>query len=634
MRGSIPIAAAAAALCLAGAPPALAAKPLPAQKQALEAVRKAVAAGKIDGPTAAAARVEIARAARLIRRLPSGRREHVEVALTELGAFSGRLIQPRAVSLIGELKINDDYFSKHWAPAPKTDVTDADGVVYRYFAGRCLEFHPLASFGALNALVARGDVDGTRRLADALVARGVYQHGGGTAWEYTFPYGGGVPWVSGMAQAVAAQSLARAAGLVEDQTTVLMREAHAAFGAIPGRLLTQVAAGPWIRLYSFERVQVLNAQLQAIVSLTTYAGDAEDAQAAALAARMARAAAATLPSFDTGYWTYYALPNDPSPLDYQQFVVQLLRKLGPGDPRFADAASRIAAYEKQPPAFMLANAGLGEVRFWLSKPSSVQVTSGAGPTKRLALEGGWHTLSWSLPKRAGIYPVHVDAVDWAGNRASFDALPIVRATSTLMPNPPAKKPKRATSNAKEGQPSFAVGAGLEDPSQLALAQKADLGMVRLGVAWPAGATTPDPGAVAVLQGLTASTGVVVDLNVTALPTDQPSLAALAAYAASLAQQVPTLRDLLLAPAPVVATATTYAATFAAVRDAVHAVEPQMPVGVAIDGAQAPKQTVAALARSLQTGGPDLVAFRPASAAAKGSWTVANTPQLASALAHG
>ena len=43
---------------------------------------------------------------------------------------------------------------KHYAPAPKTDITDADGVVYRYFAGRCFEFHPLANFGALNAHVA------------------------------------------------------------------------------------------------------------------------------------------------------------------------------------------------------------------------------------------------------------------------------------------------------------------------------------------------------------------------------------------------------------------------------------------------------------------------------------------------
>jgi len=627
------IIAAAVALFAAGAAQAGRA-PLAAQKQALAAVSKAAKSGKIDAVSAAAARAEITRATHLIRTLPAGRREHVNVALAELGAFTGKLTQPRAVSLIGQLKLNDDYFSKHYAPAPKTDVTDADGVVYRYFAGRCLEFHPLANFGALNALVAKGDAEGTRRLADALIARGVYQKGGGIAWEYTFPYGGPVPWLSGMAQAVAAQSFARAARLVIDQTNVYMREAHAAFATIPGHLLTSVTAGPWIRLYSFQKLQVLNAQLQAVVSLTTYAGDAEDAQAGALAARMAQAAVSTLPRFDTGYWTYYALPRDPSPLDYQQFVVQLLKKLAPSDARFADAASRFATYEKQPPAFMLANAGVAQVRFWLSKPSSVQVVSGAGPEKRLSLSGGWHTLAWNVPKRPGIYPVQINAVDWAGNRASFEALPIVRATSTLTP----KKPKRTTAAAPAATlPSFAVGAGLEDPARLPLAQKAGLRVVRLGVAYPAAATAPDPGVVTTLQSLTASSGVVVELNVTPpFPVDPTGVAALAAYAASLAQQVPALRDLVLAPAPspAVVTPTAYATVFAAVRDAVHGVVPTLPVVAAIDGAQKPKSTVPALARALGGVAPDAVAFRPAPQPATNLWTAANVPQLVAALAKG
>ncbi len=51
------------------------------------------------------------------------------------------------------------------------------------------------------------DVAGTEQLAAALIARAV-PRSGGVAWEYYFPYGGGrAPWVSGMAQAVAAQAL-------------------------------------------------------------------------------------------------------------------------------------------------------------------------------------------------------------------------------------------------------------------------------------------------------------------------------------------------------------------------------------------------------------------------------------------
>jgi hypothetical protein len=36
-------------------------------------------------------------------------------------------------------------------------------------------------------------------------------------------------------------------------------------------MLTQVAAGPWIRLYAFSSLPVFNAQLQAVLSLQSYA---------------------------------------------------------------------------------------------------------------------------------------------------------------------------------------------------------------------------------------------------------------------------------------------------------------------------------------------------------------------------
>src|SRR4029077_14617101 len=81
--------------------------------------------------------------------------------------------------------------------------------------------------------------------------------------------------------------------------------------------------------------------------------------------------------------------------------------------------------------FQLASGSLGALTFWISKPSTVSVVTGAGPSRRVTVDGGWHTLSWGSPKRAGTYPVHVTAVDASGNKASFDTLPFVRATSTL-----------------------------------------------------------------------------------------------------------------------------------------------------------------------------------------------------------
>lgn len=625
MRGLAVIAALFVALSLSSAAPATTVTRV--QLDALHAIKRAVAAHKVDAATAAAGRAEINRAAHLARTLPSGRREHVRVALEELASFSGRLTQPRALALIGQLQANDTYFAKHYAPAPKTDIADDDGLVYRYFAGRCFEFHPLANFGALNAHIAANDADATQRLADALIARGVYQTGGGIAWEYTFPYAGGrAPWLSGMAQAVAAQAFARAAALVPDEGAAYMREAHAAYSVLAKRLLTSVAAGPWIRLYSFTSLQVLNAQLQAVVSLQSYAVQAEDSDAASLAARMQRAAAATLPRFDTGYWTYYALPSDPSSLDYQRFVVQLLRKLSSADPRFADASTRIARYEKEPPAFRLENGSLGTLRFWLSKPSTVQADTGAGPTRRVTLGAGWHTFGWAEPKRPGIYPVHVTAVDATGNKSSFDALPIVRVVPAT--KPPAKKKQRSTSDAPAAPAlPFAVGAALDDPSQGAAAQQLGLKLVRIGVAWPAGATAPDPGVVAALQQLPQGLGVVLELNATPLPVDDAGRAALAQYAASLAQQVPGLRYLVLGPAATTATAAGYAAALAVLRPSVQAAIPGALVGLSVDGSADAKATLAALTGSAA----DVVAFRPAPLAAKGLWTIANLPQLSTAL---
>src|SRR4051794_31217833 len=235
------IAGLAAGLSIVGAAPAT--SPVPGQVGALKGLRVALAAGRIDGATANSGRREVARAAHLVRTLPSGRREHVAVALEQLAAFDGRLTAPRALVLIGQLQANDDYFAKHYAPSPRADIAGADGVVYRYFPGRCLEFHPLANFGTLNARIAANDAAGAQQLAEALIARGVYQRGGGIAWEYYFDFSGGrAPWLSGMAQAVAAQAFARTAALVPDEAATMTRKAHAAYRAIPGRLLTSVAA--------------------------------------------------------------------------------------------------------------------------------------------------------------------------------------------------------------------------------------------------------------------------------------------------------------------------------------------------------------------------------------------------------
>ena len=236
------------------------------------------------------------------------------------------------------------------------------------------------------------------------------------------------------------------------------------------------------------------------------------------------------------------------------------------------------------------------------------------------------------PARAGIYAVHVSCGRLVGKpRVVRRAAVRARGRRELR-----NRRRRGALGAAAAPPSFAVGAGLDDPSQAATAQKLGLRLVRFGVAWPAGATAPDPGLVAALQRVPAGLGDVVELNAGTVPADTAGRAALAPYAASLVQQVPATRSVVLAPAPSTATAAAYAATLAQVRDAVAAAAPAVATGPLIDGAVAPKTVATSVARALAVASvappyAGLVALRPAPTAGKNLWTAADAAQLVATL---
>ena len=212
-------------------------------------------------------RTAVTRALRDVKTLPRLRGDVIASQLSQMTPLSDSYTSPRALSLFSQLETNLDYLETHRLPTVRVDVTDDEGVVYRWFPRLGLEFHPLANFGALNNAAATGDVDATRTLADALVARAIPRDRR-LLWEYQFRFSGGrPPWASGMAQAVAAQSLARSSALLQDPA--LGAAAVRAFASVPPFLLS-LPSGPWIRLYGFNGQVVLNAQLQAILSLLEY----------------------------------------------------------------------------------------------------------------------------------------------------------------------------------------------------------------------------------------------------------------------------------------------------------------------------------------------------------------------------
>ncbi len=209
-------------------------------------------------------------------------------------------------------------------PVPGSrDATEGD-LVFRYYAGLGHRFQPLLSFGALNQSVSHRWPHATRRLASALLARAV-RSGNALYWEYDFSYNGGpVSWRSGFAQAVAAQALARAGVMLGDPS--LRMAAAAAFRGLR-RLLIPLAGGSWIREYGFTDQVILNAQLQSIISLESYAAVTKSAAAHRVVRDLAVAARRLLPQFELGCWARYELGGGAATLDYQTYHVELLRRL-------------------------------------------------------------------------------------------------------------------------------------------------------------------------------------------------------------------------------------------------------------------------------------------------------------------
>lgn len=201
----------------------------------------------------------------------------------------------------------------------------AGGLVYRYYAPYGYRFQPLLSFGRLNRAVSDHNARAARRLAAALLARGIHRDGA-LYWEYDFSFGGGpAHWRSGFTQAVAAQALARAGVLLRDPS--LEADADAAFRALDRGLLLHVDGNVWIREYGFTRQVILNAQLQSVLAAESYASIARTAASRRLAHALERSTRTLLPRFDLGCWGRYQLGGLAADAHYEAYHVELLRRL-------------------------------------------------------------------------------------------------------------------------------------------------------------------------------------------------------------------------------------------------------------------------------------------------------------------
>ncbi len=400
-----------------------------------QGLAQAVAAGQLDQATTSGYATIAKQAVAELPTIPPLRAQTLAAMLGDIAAQRRSYTPQWALTLFSMLRFNEQELAAHPLPPSGTDVYGDDGVLYRFVKGHGFEFHPLGNFGALNTLVLAGKLDEAKQLATALVAR-ADPRDGRLVWSYPFPFGRGTPpWRSGMAQAVAAQGLARLGQALGDQS--LLAAADQAYAAIPGRLVRALPAGPWIKLYSFDGAPVLNAQLQSVISIGDYAQITGNTGAAGLAAELQATAEALLPKFDTGYWSLYSLDGKEAPLSYHDYVVSLLERLASrtGDTTWTDFATRFQGYETQPPVLNLSAAVVPDpanpvviypdpqdgyldtvsFSFWLSKLSTVTLHAG-GRTQSAELSHGSRSIVWSPGRRAaGTYYPYLTAVDAAGN---------------------------------------------------------------------------------------------------------------------------------------------------------------------------------------------------------------------------
>ena len=482
---------AAAAFFLIWAPAASAARGATSQDLLLRGISHGLARHWLKPDDAARYRRDVNRALWDERRLPKLRARVIASQLAQLTTLWDSYTSPRALALFTQLEQNLEYFETHRVPDVPVDVSDSEGVVYRWFPYKGLEFHPLASFSALANAASSHDVEKTQSLAYALLDRAV-PRGPRLIWEYSFGFGiGRPPWASGMAEALAAQALARAGALLGDAR--LTAAAARAYAAVP-QLVTNTSVGPWIQLYGFDREIILNAQLQTIVSLTEYGQTTGNSAATSLAQRMAAAAKALFPRFDTGDWSLYELRGAYASLGYEQYVTTLLAKLAARthDPYWGDAAQRFQDYlgapkvsegSATPTVYPQPADGwldTASIPITLSQRSSVTLAV-AGKVFTYRFGRGTHVIVWTPPPTLaqGTYPVTVSAISYVGRRSTVQLAPIAVAFDTAppsFPQPPQLQGTTLTWQADDpGTPSLHLVVQLVDPAGVNPPQTVDPG---------------------------------------------------------------------------------------------------------------------------------------------------------------
>ena len=398
---------------------------------------------------------DVIEAKRAIRRLPAARGREITGVLTlaKRIAREGRLNAERLEPVMKAVAATTHQM--RFLPMPAAGArlqTRGDGLVYEFRPRSGVQPHPLASAGRVNALAldclhpkrpGTCDEGALRQGADALRTLGV-RDGSTLRFEYAYRFGTGAPlWTSAMAQATAAQALARAGRVTKRREDA--RAASAAFRAIGA-----------LRMYSFKPgMRVLNGELQMLVGIADYARISGSKAASRLVGRAAPDLVRSIDLWDTGAWTLYDVGGREATLHYHRLAAGFAREacrraLADG---ICPAARRITRYTWQPPRLSLrvtrvTRAGrrvVARVRADKSASGTLVVRGPRGSVWRKAVSLGRAEVAIPFRAwRAGRFRVSVSAVAVNGKRGS--------ASRTVKVKPkPRKKKRKASDSVKKAR---------------------------------------------------------------------------------------------------------------------------------------------------------------------------------------
>ena len=413
-----------------------------ASRTVLSELRRMRDRGVIDGATYRERRDVYRDFRSVVPRYSGVRRTEMAGVLRLVDAFAarGKLTSSRLPALWLMLSRNRQWWSMGPLLAARQRVEfEGSELVWQYFPGAGLQFHPLANFGKLNWLArTKGLGARSERLLDELLELPA-RRAGGIAWEYSFDYGGGrAPWVSGLAQGTGLQSMSKAAVRAGrgDEVLPLLRQGLEVFETRPPQGIRVKGPGGGIHYleYSFAPgLRILNGFIQSIVGLWDFAVTASDERARRLFVEGERSARVEVPTFDTGAWSLYSRGTSmrESDLNYHVLVRDFLESLCDRYPAdvYCDAERNFTRYLDEAPEVRLQTRRLRAgrtqaLRCRLSKISTVWVRVTRGDRvvlSRSAVLSYGRKAQWlTVPRRRGTYDVTFVSTDLAGNRGVLE----------------------------------------------------------------------------------------------------------------------------------------------------------------------------------------------------------------------